>query len=145
MSMSVPARGPKNGMMCFANGEPRRYPWKDISAEIEQRFGVCCTTKALQARFDSVVRKQHSEDTSLRCKVLWTKEQMNWLRDNAHCKKKIDWNDMAVQFETQFGLHRNRNSMRSKWDKISTGKNTTGKGDATGKEEAASKIATSKE
>jgi hypothetical protein len=122
-----------------------KVPWKDISAEIEQIFGVRRTTKALQARFDSAVRKQHPEDTSLRSKVRWTEEQMNWLRDKARCKKKIDWNDMAVQFETRFGLHRDCDSMRSKWNKMLAGKNATGKGDATGKEEAASKVATGKE
>jgi hypothetical protein len=103
------------------------------------------TTKALQARFDSAVGKQHPEDTSLRSKVSWTEEQMNWLRDKAHGKKKIDWNDMAVQFETRFGLHRNHNSMRCKRVKMSTVKNATGKGDPNGKEEAASKAATGKE
>ena len=122
-----------------------KVPWKDISAEVEQRFGVRRTTKALQVRFESAVRKQHPEDTSLRSTFPWTEEQMNWLRDKAHRKKKIDWNDMAVQFETRFGLYRDYNSMRSKWDKMSTGKNATGKGDATGKEEAASKVATGKE
>jgi hypothetical protein len=76
---------------------------------------------------------------------VWTEEQMNWLRDKAHHKKKIDWNDMAVQFETRFGLHRNHNAMRCKWVKMSTGKNAIGKGDVTGKEEAASKVATGKE
>jgi hypothetical protein len=55
-----------------------KVPWKDISAEIEQIFGVRRTTKALQGRFDSAVRKQHPEDTSLRSKVRWTEEQMNW-------------------------------------------------------------------
>jgi len=59
---------------------------------------------------------------------------MNWLRDKAECKKKIDWTDMAVQFETRFGLHRDYNSMRSKRDRTLAGKNATGKGDATGKE-----------
>ena len=70
---------------------------------------------------------------------------MNRFRDKAHCKKKNDWNDVAVQFEKRFGLHRNHNSMRSKWNKMLAGKNATGKGDATGKEEAASKVATGKE
>jgi hypothetical protein len=41
-------------------------------------------------------------------------------QDKAHGKKRIDWNDMAVQFETRFGLHRNHNSMRCKRVKMST-------------------------
>jgi hypothetical protein len=122
-----------------------KVPWKDISAEIEQRFGVHRTTKALQGRFDSTLRKQHLEDTSLRSSISWTEEQLNWLRDKAHGKKKIDWNDMAVQFKTRFDLDRNHNSIRCRWFKMSTGKNATGKEDVTGKEEAASKVATGKE
>lgn len=44
--MSVPARGPRNRMMCFANGEPRRYPGrifllrssKDLECVARQRL-----------------------------------------------------------------------------------------------------------
>ena len=46
---------------------------------------------------------------------------------------------MAVRFGTQFGLHWNCSSLRSKWDKMPTGKNATGKGDVTGKQGAADK------
>ena len=91
-----------------------KVPWKDISAEIEQRFGSRRTMKALEGRFDSVVRKEHPEDTRLRSRVSWTEEQMNWLRDKTQGKKMIDWNDMSVQFETRFGLHRNYKSMTDK-------------------------------
>jgi hypothetical protein len=122
-----------------------KVPWKDISAEIEQKFGARRTIKALLVRLDSAVRKQHLEGTSLGSKISWTEEQTNWLRNLAHGKKKIDWNDMAVRFKTRFGLHRNHNSMRCKWVKMSIGKNATGKGDVTGKEETASQIAAGKE
>ena len=40
-------------MMCFVNGEPGSYLGREVSTEIEQRFGVHRTTKALQVRFDS--------------------------------------------------------------------------------------------
>jgi hypothetical protein len=61
---------------------------------------------------------------------------MNWLRDKTQGKKKIDWNDMSVHFETRFGLHRKYTSMIGKArDMQLAGK----------KEEAASKVATGKE
>lgn len=119
-------------------------PWKDISAEIEQKFGICRTTKALQVRLDSI-RKQHVEDMNLRSKVSWTEEQMNWLRNKADGKKKIDWNDMAVQFNTRFDSHRNSNSIRSKWVRMSTGKIVSGSGGAVGQEEAINKLQSARE
>jgi hypothetical protein len=54
-----------------------KVPWKEISAEIEQRFGVRRTTMALKHRFGSVILKQHPEDTNLRSQIFWTEEQMN--------------------------------------------------------------------
>ncbi|KAF8855424.1 hypothetical protein BDZ45DRAFT_676196 [Acephala macrosclerotiorum] len=114
-----------------------KVPWKDTATEIEQIFKVHRTTKSLQARLDSAVRKQHAEGTSLRGKVPWTEEQMNWLRGKAQGEKRIDRKGVAVQFEARFGLQRNLNSMRSKWVKMSSSKNTTDKGNATSKEETA--------
>lgn len=107
-----------------------KAPWRDISAEIKQTFGIRRTTKALQARFDSVIRKQHAEDMSLRSKVSWTAEQMDWLKGECHGKKNGNWNDLAAQFKMRFGVHRNGNSLGSKFNRMLASQNTTDKNKA---------------
>jgi hypothetical protein len=83
-----------------------KVPWKDISIEMEKISGARRTTKALQARLESVVRRQHPEDKNLGSNDGRTEDQIDWLRDKANGKKKIDWNDLAVRFENRFDFRR---------------------------------------
>lgn len=93
-----------------------RVDWITIATEITTKFRTHRTIQALQARLHQI-RKTDPQKASARVRQWerWTSQQQTWLAQEAGDQDapSIDWNNMALRFETKFGFRRSTHSLKA--------------------------------